>query len=322
MTKIQNPNKNFLDSSSTEGGQDQQSAEHHLDASETLHIPVMQTQVLSVLDPKVGEKYLDLTAGYGGHASLVLDRTFTAAGSVLVDRDEMAVVQLQKKFQGSGVQIIHKDFLSAARELLFENRRFELVLADLGVSSPHLNMASRGFSFQHDAPLDMRMDQRQELTAEHIVNSYSKADLAKILREYGEEPKALQIADRIVKNRPVHSSAQLARIIAQAWPGHSKVHPATRSFQALRIAVNNELELLKAALPLWVELLAPGGRLVILSFHSLEDRIVKQFFQEVAGDRYDADFVLLTKKPLTPEASEIVSNPRARSTKLRAVAKK
>ncbi len=322
MTKIQNPNKNFPDASSTEGAQDQPSDGVHSEPRQTLHIPVMQTQVLSVLDPKVGEKYLDLTAGYGGHASLVLDRTFNAAGSVLVDRDEMAVVQLQKKFQGSGVQIIHKDYLSAAQDLLFEKRSFSLVLADLGVSSPHLNTASRGFSFQYDAPLDMRMDQRQELTAEYMVNNYSKADLMMILRTYGEEPKASQIADRIIKNRPIHSSAQLARIIAQAWPGHSKVHPATRSFQALRIAVNNELELLKAALPLWVELLAPGGRLVVLSFHSLEDRIVKQFFQEVAGDRYDAELVLLTKKPITPDASEIVSNPRARSTKLRAVAKK
>ena len=282
----------------------------------------MQNEVLSVLDPKVGEHYLDLTAGYGGHASLILDRTLSAAGSVLVDRDEMAVVQLQKTFQGSGVQIIRSDFLSAAQALVSEGRTFELVLADLGVSSPHLNMGSRGFSFQQDAPLDMRMDQRQELTADVIVNNYSKADLLKILRTYGEEPKATQIVDRIILNRPVRSTLQLAQIIAQAWPGYSKVHPATRTFQALRIAVNDELGLLKKALPLWVDLLAPGGRLVILDFQSLEDRIVKQFFQDVAGDRYDTELVLLTKKPLTPGADEIVFNPRARSTKLRAVAKK
>lgn len=282
----------------------------------------MQTQVLSILDPKVGDNYLDLTAGYGGHAKLVLDRTLFAAGSVLVDRDEMAVAQLRNVFHGSGVQIIHKDFLSAAKDLLQEGRTFKLVLADLGVSSPHLNTASRGFSFQQDAPLDMRMDQRQQLTAEYIVNNYDKAALTEILKTYGEEPKASQIADRIINNRPIHSTLQLANIIAQAWPGYSKVHPATRTFQALRIAVNDELGLLKAALPLWVELLAPGGRLVILSFHSLEDRIVKQFFQDTAGDRYDTELVLLTKKPLTPGHSEIVSNPRARSTKLRAVAKK
>ncbi|CAN5404340.1 16S rRNA (cytosine(1402)-N(4))-methyltransferase RsmH [soil metagenome] len=298
MTKIQNTNKN------------QQ------------HIPVMQTQVLSVLDPKVGDTYLDLTAGYGGHASLILARTFNAAGSVLVDRDEMAVAQLSNVFHGSGIEIIRKDFLSAAEDLLGEGRLFNLLLADLGVSSPHLNTASRGFSFQHDAPLDMRMDQRQELTAEYIVNNYDKAALVEILRAYGEEPKASQIADRLILNRPIRSSHELAKIVAQAWPGHSKVHPATRTFQALRIAVNNELGLLKKALPLWVDLLAPGGRLVVLSFHSLEDRIVKQFFQDVTGDRYDAELILLTKKPLGPSADEIVSNPRARSTKLRAVVKK
>ena len=234
----------------------------------------MQEEVLHFLDPKVGELYLDLTAGYGGHASLILDRTLTAASSVLVDRDEMAVTQLRSKFEGSGIQIVHETFLDAAQDLIRDNRKFELVLADLGVSSPHLNTASRGFSFSRDAPLDMRMDQRQELTAYHIVNSYKKAQLLDILRTYGEEPKASQIADRMIKNRPVSSTLQLAEIIAQAWPGHSKVHPATRTFQALRIAVNNELGLLKAALPLWVELLAPGGRLVVLSFQSLEDRIV------------------------------------------------
>jgi len=285
-----------------------------------LHIPVMQDEVLALLDPKPGDKYLDLTAGYGGHASLVLDRTLSAVDSVLVDRDEMAVAQLQKIFHGSGVQIIHSDYLSAASQL--EGRSFDVMLADLGVSSPHLNTASRGFSFQQDAPLDMRMDQRQELTADIIVNTYDKAALMRILRTYGEEPKASQIADRIILNRPVRSTSRLAEIVAQAWPGYSKVHPATRTFQALRIAVNDELELLKRALPLWVDLLAPGGRLVILSFQSLEDRIVKQFFQDHAGDRYDAELALLTKKPLVPGTNEIVSNPRARSTKLRAVVKK
>jgi 16S rRNA (cytosine1402-N4)-methyltransferase len=287
-----------------------------------MHIPVMQQEVLSFLDPKVKEKYLDLTAGYGGHASLILARTLSAVDSVLVDRDEMAVAQLSGVFKGSGIQIVHKDFLNAARELLSEGRSFDIMLADLGVSSPHLNQAGRGFSFQQDASLDMRMDQRQDLTADTIVNSYSKAELVEILRSYGEEPKASQIADRIISHRPIHSTLQLAHVIAQAWPGHSKVHPATRTFQALRIAVNNELGLLKAALPLWVELLAPGGRLVVLSFHSLEDRIVKQYFQDIAGDRDDAEFTLLTKKPVTPSPDELVSNPRARSTKLRAVAKK
>jgi len=285
------------------------------------HIPVMPIEVLTFLDPKKGEKYLDLTAGYGGHARLILERTLETAGSVLVDRDEMAVVQLNHYFSGSGIRIIHSDYVEAARTLFKDNQTFDCVLADLGVSSPHLNEASRGFSFKQDAPLDMRMDQRQELTADTIVNTYDKRRLVEILRTYGEEPKASQIADRIIKNRPIHSSTLLAQIVAQAWPGHSKVHPATRTFQALRIAVNNELELLKTALPLWVKLLAPGGRLVILSFHSLEDRIVKQFFQEITGNRYDAEYISLTKKPVVPGAAELDFNPRARSTKLRAVAK-
>jgi 16S rRNA (cytosine1402-N4)-methyltransferase len=308
MQKSKNQNKKSSDSPSGE--------QNHI------HIPVMLDEVLTFLDPKEGEHYLDLTAGYGGHAQAILERTLESAGSVLVDRDEMAVVQLRSLFAGSGVQIMHEDYVSAAQNLLRDNRRFDIVLADLGVSSPHLDMASRGFSFKHDAPLDMRMDQRQSLTADVIVNNYDKAELTQILRTYGEEPKASQIADRLMRNRPIHSSQQLAHIIAQAWPGYSKVHPATRSFQALRIAVNDELGLLKTALPLWVELLAPGGRLVVLSFHSLEDRIVKRFFLSVAGDRYDSDYHLLTKKPVVPGRSELVLNPRARSTKLRAVAKK
>jgi 16S rRNA (cytosine1402-N4)-methyltransferase len=290
--------------------------------NQPLHIPVMVNEVLSVLDPKAKETFLDLTAGYGGHALAVLERTLNNGQSVLVDRDEMAVSHLKEVFNGSGVRIIHTDFVNAAEELQREGKTFDIILADLGVSSPHLNTASRGFSFKHDAPLDMRMDNRQSLSADFIVNNYDKDRLTDILRTYGEEPKASQIASRIVSNRPIHSTVALASIVAQAWPGHSKVHPATRTFQALRIAVNDELGLLKKALPLWVGLLAPGGRLAILSFHSLEDRIVKQYFAEIAGDGYDAEAKLLTKKPLSPSPSEIASNPRARSTKLRAVAKK
>ncbi len=285
------------------------------------HIPVLLSEVLTYLSPKKGEHYLDLTAGYGGHADSVLERTLEADNAVLVDRDDNATSVLKEKFKGSGAHVVHTDFVSAAQDLLDQNRSFDIILADLGVSSPHLTQASRGFSFKQDAPLDMRMDTRQLLTADTIVNNYGKAELTDILKSYGEEPKASQIADRIVRNRPIHSTSLLASVVAQAWPGHSKVHPATRTFQALRIAVNDELGLLKAALPLWVDLLAPEGRLVVISFHSLEDRIVKQFFSDVAGDRYDAELRLLTKKPITAGFTELLSNPRARSAKLRAVAK-
>ena len=286
-----------------------------------IHIPVMSDKVLETLNPKRGEAYLDLTAGYGGHANQVLERTLELKKAVLVDRDQMAIDQLAEKFQGSGIRIIHKDFLNAAKELLQEKRTFDIVLADLGVSSPHLNTASRGFSFRYDAPLDMRMDQRQELTADYVVNTYKQKELEAILREYGEEPKARQIASLLVENRPIYTTTKLAEIVAQAWPGYSRVHPATRTFQTLRIAVNDELRLVKETLPIMVKLLAPGGRLAIITFHSLEDRIVKRYFSGVAGDRYDTDIRLLTKKPIIPSQNELVLNPRSRSAKLRAVAK-
>lgn len=281
----------------------------------------MASEVLQILDPKPGQRYLDVTAGYGGHSRQVLERTLAPDQAVLVDRDQMAIDRLHDVFQGSGVRIIHQDFLGAAQELSQQERTFDLVLLDLGVSSPHLNTASRGFSFRFEADLDMRMDQRQELTADTVVNMYQQSELEHILRVYGEEPKARYISELLVKNRPIRTTTELAEIVAQAWPGHSRVHPATRTFQALRIAVNDELRQVAEALPVLLDLLAPDGRLAVLTFHSLEDRIVKQYFAEVAGDRYDTDFRLLTRRPILPSPEEIVSNPRSRSAKLRAVAK-
>lgn len=292
-------------------------------ASESKHTPVLLDAVLRYLEPKEGESYLDLTAGYGGHVDVVLKHTHSPEKATLVDRDQNAIDYLSQQFGGSGTRVIHQDFLGASRELLKMGEKFDLILADLGVSSPHLDTASRGFSLKSSGPLDMRMDQRQSLTAEHIVNTYSETDLADLLKRYGEEPKARTIARLIVANRPVKTTDQLAKIVAHAWigSGRSKVHPATRTFQALRLAVNNELELLQQALPLWIELLAPGGRIVVISFHSLEDRLVKQVFVEASGNRYDAILTLLTKQPVTGDRTEIVFNPRARSAKLRAAVK-
>jgi len=286
--------------------------------SDPLHLPVLLDHVLQYLDPKVGESYLDLTAGYGGHAGRVLERTQNPDDTVLVDRDSNAVRELEKVF-GTDMDIRRQDFLSASRLLREEGRRFDMILADLGVSSPHLNDATRGFAIAHEGPLDMRMDQDQALSAADIVNGYAADDIADILKRYGEEPKARQIAGLIVQNRPYGTTAELASVVSRAWPGHSKVHPATRTFQALRIAVNDELRQLEDALPLWMGLLKPGGRLAVISFHSLEDRIVKRMFADAAGERYDADLRLLTKRPVTADPTEIVSNPRARSAKLRAV---
>jgi 16S rRNA (cytosine1402-N4)-methyltransferase len=286
------------------------------------HFPVLLDDVLKVLTPKEGDSYLDLTAGYGGHADAILERTLQPEKATLVDRDQNAIDYLSEKFQGSGIQLIHKDFLGATEELQAQGKQFDLILADLGVSSPHLDNASRGFSLRTEGPLDMRMDETQSLTAYQVVNNYKEAELVDILRRYGEEPRANKIARLITSNRPIATTTQLATIVARAWPGHSKVHPATRTFQAIRLVVNSELEQLASALPRWIDLLVPGGRIAVISFHSLEDRIVKNILAEYAGDRYDAVLSLLTKQPVTGSDTEIVFNPRARSAKLRAAVKK
>ncbi len=284
------------------------------------HVPVLLEQVLTYLEPKSGESYLDLTAGYGGHASAVLARTGSLEKAVLVDRDQQAVAALREEY-GAGADLRQTDFLTAARELLTAERQFDLILADLGVSSPHLNEGNRGFAINSTGPLDMRMDQSQALSAETILNTYSVEALSDLLERYGQEPKARQIARGIVAARPLRTTDQLAAIAARAWPGYSRVHPATRTFQAIRIAVNDELSLLEQSLPLWFELLKPGGRIAIISFHSLEDRLVKRALQDVAGDGYDAELRLLTRHPVTASTSELVLNPRARSAKLRAAVK-
>lgn len=295
---------------------------HQKDQSNT-HVPVLLEQVLTYLSPSVGDSYLDLTAGYGGHAEAILARTNNPSGTVLVDRDPNAVTNLEAQFASSGVSILTKDFWHASQDLEAENRQFDVILADLGVSSPHLNQASRGFSLGAEGPLDMRMDQRQELTAGVIINTRPEAELAEILRRYGEEPKARKIARFIVEDRPIETTTQLAHLVARAWApkGHSKVHPATRTFQAIRVAVNDELGQLEQALPIWIRLLKPGGRLAVISFQSLEDRLVKQAFRGAGHDGYDATLKILTKHPVVADENELVNNPRARSAKLRAAVK-
>jgi 16S rRNA (cytosine1402-N4)-methyltransferase len=288
------------------------------------HTPVLVQEVLNCLDPKSGQSYLDLTAGFGGHAASVIEATGTPEKAVLVDRDQNATQALTARFKSRGVSIVKSDFLSTLEKLAEKGHTFDMILADLGVSSPHLENAERGFSFAKPGPLDMRMDQEQEQTAEQIVNETNESELAQILRNYGEEQKANTIAHAIVSNRPIKDTEHLATTIAKAvgFRGRmGKINPATKSFQAIRIAVNRELDQLEQGLPLMVELLAPAGRLAIISFHSLEDREVKRFFAERSGNTYDAELKLLTKKPITASRIEIVSNPRSRSAKLRAAAK-
>lgn len=286
------------------------------------HIPVLLDAVLDLVDARQGETLLDVTAGYGGHSQAILERTLQDKDSVLVDRDEQAVKELRKAFKGRPVQIIQETFLDASRALAEEGEQFDIIVADLGVSSPHLDNHTRGFSFANDGPLDMRMDSNQALTAGTIVNDYSEAELTRILKSYGEEHKAHRIAAAIVRARPITTTTELAGVVERAvrvkW---HKSHPATKTFQALRIAVNDELGQLEEALPLWVSLLKPGGRLAIISFHSLEDRIVKRFLAENGSSVYDAELRILTKKPIVADREELVFNPRARSAKLRGAVK-
>ncbi|HEU0266678.1 MAG TPA: 16S rRNA (cytosine(1402)-N(4))-methyltransferase RsmH [Candidatus Saccharimonadaceae bacterium] len=287
------------------------------------HVPVLLDATVRLLDPKPGEKYLDLTAGYGGHAGRILQRTENYVGSVLVDRDENAIAALES-FKQKGVRLVSTDFVSAARQLIHEGRQFNLLLVDLGVSSPQLDQSTRGFSFRFAGPLDMRMDTRQEETAEQLVNSMSMDDLAQIIARYGEEPfgNARKIATAIAKHRPFHTTDELATLIEQISPrGRRKIHPATRTFQALRIAVNHELEQIETLLPLIPQLLEPGGRVGVISFHSLEDRLVKRYFKAERDAGYEAELTILTKKPLSGSDND-VHNPRSRSAKLRVAVKK
>ncbi len=288
------------------------------------HKPVLLREVLDYLNPKDGQSYLDLTAGYGGHSSAVLTRVGKQAHVVLVDRDQDAINELKQLFEShKNVTIMQTDFKQASEILLEKSERFDLILADIGVSSLHLDKKERGFSLKNDGPLDMRMDQNADLDAYKVVNEYSEEELTRVLKDYGELRNAKYLAKQIVENRPFNSTLELADFIAKKnrtkkW---HKVHPATVVFQAIRIEVNDELGLLESSLPLWFELLKPGGKLAVISFHSLEDRIVKKFVQKISADKYEAVGLNLTKKIVIPASDEIVYNPRSRSAKLRVVAK-
>ena len=243
-----------------------------------LHVPVLLDDVVRLLNPKEGESYLDLTAGYGGHASAIVERTQNYREMTLVDRDDFARANLAA-FVGRGAEFIHADFVGAARQLIAVGKRFDMILIDLGVSSPQLDRAERGFSFSHNGPLDMRMNQRQALTAADVANTFTQQQLEQIICEYGEERPAVarRYAAAIVKARPLATTEDLASAVLKAHVGRrQRTHPATRTFQAIRIFVNDELEQVRTIMPLLPELLRQGGRVGVISFHSLEDRIVKR----------------------------------------------
>lgn len=283
------------------------------------HKPVLLADTLRLLAPQAQESYLDLTAGYGGHAQAILELTHHPVSMVLNDRDSHAIDHLADLGR-QGAELIQQDYLTTCRQLVGQNRQFDMILVDLGASSPHFDNADRGFSFRFDGPLDMRMDQSQTLTASHIVNDWPVDKLAEIIKVYGQESRSEPIAQAIVNARPLRTTAQLSAAIQTVSNRAGRRHPATKSFQALRIVVNDEIGQLELSLPLMVRLLAAGGRLAVISFHSLEDRIVKRFFRQESVDAgYEAQLQLLTPRAI-PGTND-VSNPRARSAKLRAARK-
>ncbi len=298
-----------------------------------LHIPVLYEAALSWLDPKPGGQYIDATVGLGGHARGILERSAPDGRLLALDRDPAALALARAQLAVFGPRVVlvagcYADLAAIARQQGFA--KVQGILFDLGVSSLQLDDPSRGFSFQYDGPLDMRMGPDAELTAAEIVNRWPEQELARILYTYGEERRARQVARAICAHRPLHTTGELAALVAKVVGHSGKIHPATRTFQALRIAVNGELEALEQALPQAVGLLAEGGRLVVIAFHSLEDRIVKQFMAREAQDcicppglpqcvcGHVATLRRLTKKPIVPDADEIQRNPRSRSARLRA----
>jgi len=279
----------------------------------------MPEEVLSFLRPEEGKLILDATVGTGGHAEAIL-----AHGARLVglDRDPQALELATRRLRrfGKRVRLVHADFRNLRQVLsTLEVEKVDGVLFDLGVSSLQLNRPARGFSFREEGPLDMRMDPTQPVTAAELISRLSEQELARMIREYGEERYARRIARAIVRARdraPIRSTTELARVVARACPpGRHRIHPATRTFQALRIAVNEELAALGEGLAQAIDVLSPGGVVCVLSFHSLEDRIVKNMFRREAAQR---SLEILTKKPLRPRPEEVERNPGARSAKLRA----
>jgi len=311
-----------------------------------IHIPVLKKEVLEFLDPKPNENFIDCTIGSGGHAAAILKKN-GPQGKLLgieldseiyrVVKDKMAEFPISLNsaritgskatgsyFQFSNRTTLINDSYTNLKEIV-ESCKFGPVhgiLFDLGMSSWHIDESGKGFSFMRDEPLDMRYNQEGELTAEEIINKWPEREIEKILREYGEERFSRRIAQKIAEERkPIKTTLQLVDIIRKAVPKkfqHQQIHYATRTFQALRIAVNDELNNLKKGLPQAVDILTRGGRLVVISFHSLEDRIVKNFFREKAKGE---TLKILTKKSIKPTEQEIKINPRSRSAKLRAAIK-
>lgn len=307
-----------------------------------MHTPVLLQEVITLLQPRPGGIYIDATVGAGNHAAAILAASAPDGTLFGLDQDSRAldIAGEQLAEFGDRVHLLHSNF----KYLNQIANRYNIpqadgILLDLGVSSMQFDQAQRGFSFQQLGPLDMRMNQFSGQSAAELVNHLPEAELANLIYNYGEERRSRRIARAIVKARPIADTLELADVIAKAIPTKRSrggkyrpaIHPATRTFQALRIAVNDELGVLEQVLPQAIQQLKPGGRLAVISFHSLEDRIVKHYFRQEAQDcicppqqpvctcKHKAVIDIITKKPVTPSSAEIDANPRARSAKLRVV---
>lgn len=280
-----------------------------------VHVPVLSRELITGLSVVAGVHYLDATVGGGGHSLLILQAAPDVRLTAL-DQDEVAIAATQARLAEIEPSFVERVqfWRGNFAEYQPKGMEFDGIIADLGVNSYQLDTPTRGFSFRHSAPLDMRMNQQQLLSAADIINTWDEVELADIFFDYGEERLSRRIARKIVRSRPFETTTQLADVIASCYPPKSRygrIHPATRVFQALRIAVNQELTALETFLskaPQWLKL---GGRIGVISFHSLEDRRVKQSFKS------DSHLQVVTKKPIQPLADEIADNPRARSAKLR-----
>ncbi len=296
------------------------------------HKPVLLEEAVKILSPRDGKTYLDCTFGGGGHTRRILESADCKV--VSLDRDPAAIERAKAVSADYPDRFEFRPLAFSDLDML-GGESFAGILFDFGVSSFQLDTPERGFSFMREGPLDMRMDTTKGFTAREYIESADESELVEILREYGEEPRARKIARAIIAAREadkISTTAELAKAIAEAAPSHERIHPATRAFQALRIKVNDELGEIERALPKAFAALESGGVMAAISFHSLEDRIVKKFFKKAAGrpeDRFDTSFVqdrvklaeLLTRKPILPSEGETANNPRSRSAKLRAIRK-
>lgn len=298
-----------------------------------IHIPVLVDRALKALAVQPGGRYIDCTLGTGGHALAILEQSSPGGKLLGIDADPEAIKVARQRLEAySDSTLLINDNFANLEAICYKYDFLPVhgILFDLGLSSLQLNSESRGFSFQHKAPLDMRLNPNQKLTAADIVNTYPEVQLAHLIKIYGEERYYRQIARQIVRERPIKTSFELAQLIERVVRGRKgRLHPATKTFQALRIAVNQELEHLESTLKQAIDLLGFKGRLVVISYHSLEDRIVKQFMQRESKDcicppgiptcicQHTASLRLINRKVITPSLAEVEANPRSRSARLR-----